>query len=394
MKNLFLTITFLLFTPSVLFPQWEQLDDFQSVTIRSLASNGTKLFVVIEGQGIFLTTDFGNTWTPRNNGLLGYAKIVFRGDTLFSYNGGSLQKMYINDLSWLHIPTPVAPIAFTASDSIYLIEGIDFNVYRSSNYGATWTTNTPPGAPYVLVMGKHGDAFYAGTTTGVRRSTDTGYTWTVAYLGQYLISALLAHSSGFYVNAPLVWRTTDTGNTWVEVDNGLSQANIIYSFASSGEFIFAGSGDNGVYVSSNPAIGWNEKNEGLTPVAIYSLAVAGDYLFAGSSQAGIWRRPLTELTPVEEPGSGDLPQFFELSQNYPNPFNPSTIINYTLPVESFVTIKLYDALGGEVKTLVQNEQNAGSYQVELKAEELISGIYFYRMRAGKFVETRKMILMR
>ena len=85
---------------------------------------------------------------------------------------------------------------------------------------------------------------------------------------------------------------------------------------------------------------------------------------------------------------------FKLSQNYPNPFNPSTIISYQLPKAGNVTLKVYDVLGKEVATLVDEYRNAGSYEVELNAEHLTSGVYFYQLKAGDFVETKKMILIK
>ncbi len=89
-----------------------------------------------------------------------------------------------------------------------------------------------------------------------------------------------------------------------------------------------------------------------------------------------------------------LPISFSLSQNYPNPFNPSTVIQYDLPKESFVTLKVYDILGREVKTLVNEDKPAGRYKVNFDAAGLSSGIYFYRIIAGGFIETKKFVLMR
>jgi hypothetical protein len=85
---------------------------------------------------------------------------------------------------------------------------------------------------------------------------------------------------------------------------------------------------------------------------------------------------------------------FELKQNYPNPFNPSTVISYTLPTSGEVTLKVYNVLGDEVTTLVNEEKSAGSYEVKFDASQLSSGIYFYKLQAGLFVETKKMMLIR
>lgn len=85
---------------------------------------------------------------------------------------------------------------------------------------------------------------------------------------------------------------------------------------------------------------------------------------------------------------------FELYNNYPNPFNPATTIDYSVPKSSLVTIKIYDVLGREVKTLVNGEKIPGNYSVIFNDSNLPSGIYFYRMQAGSFVSTKKMILLK
>jgi len=98
------------------------------------------------------------------------------------------------------------------------------------------------------------------------------------------------------------------------------------------------------------------------------------------------------------------PKYFYLSQNYPNPFNPSTVIRYKIPVQArsdnvFVVLKVYDALGTEITTLVNEEKPAGTYEVKFNSHSgssriLTSGVYFYQLKAGSFIQTRKMILMK
>ncbi|MFH0735499.1 MAG: T9SS type A sorting domain-containing protein [bacterium] len=85
---------------------------------------------------------------------------------------------------------------------------------------------------------------------------------------------------------------------------------------------------------------------------------------------------------------------FILNQNYPNPFNPSTTFSFSLPEKEFVTLKIYDVLGKEITTLVNEELNAGSYKNDWNAANLSSGIYFYRLQAGKFSETKKLMLVK
>ncbi|MCJ7554980.1 MAG: T9SS type A sorting domain-containing protein [Ignavibacteriaceae bacterium] len=88
------------------------------------------------------------------------------------------------------------------------------------------------------------------------------------------------------------------------------------------------------------------------------------------------------------------PDEFELSQNYPNPFNPGTVISYKLPASGNVTLKVYDILGNEIAALVNEEKTAGSYVVDFNASELSTGVYFYRLQAGSFVQTKKMTVIK
>jgi len=92
--------------------------------------------------------------------------------------------------------------------------------------------------------------------------------------------------------------------------------------------------------------------------------------------------------------NGFAPQEFALFQNYPNPFNPSTRISYTIPKRDNLSIKIFNLLGSEVAELINGEIEAGSYDIDFNASSLSSGVYFYRLQAGNFVETKKMILIK
>ena len=100
------------------------------------------------------------------------------------------------------------------------------------------------------------------------------------------------------------------------------------------------------------------------------------------------------LTDINSINDLELPNNYTLEQNYPNPFNPSTTIKYSIPQQSNVTLKVFDVLGSEVTTLVNKQQPQGNYEVEFDASYLTSGILLYRLQAGDFVETKKMILLK
>ncbi|RPI73994.1 MAG: T9SS C-terminal target domain-containing protein [Ignavibacteriales bacterium] len=102
------------------------------------------------------------------------------------------------------------------------------------------------------------------------------------------------------------------------------------------------------------------------------------------------------LTGIEN--NSEILSDYKLHQNYPNPFNPSTKINFIIPTSVFVSLKVYDAIGNEVATLINSEKPAGSYEIIFDASSvtggLSSGVYFYRITAGKFIETKKLLLMK
>jgi uncharacterized delta-60 repeat protein len=108
---------------------------------------------------------------------------------------------------------------------------------------------------------------------------------------------------------------------------------------------------------------------------------------------------LARIMPQESPVSvkaepSSLPEKYELGQNYPNPFNPTTTISFTLPSKSFVSLKVFDALGREVSTLISEEMPVGTYTRQWNGGKLASGVYFYRLQAGSFIQTKKLLLLK
>jgi hypothetical protein len=97
---------------------------------------------------------------------------------------------------------------------------------------------------------------------------------------------------------------------------------------------------------------------------------------------------------VEENNYINSPIEFALSQNYPNPFNPGTVIRYQLPVASQISLKVFNVLGNEITTLVNDYKPAGSYDVDFSSANLSSGVYFYQLKAGTVIQTRKMLLIK
>ena len=115
-----------------------------------------------------------------------------------------------------------------------------------------------------------------------------------------------------------------------------------------------------------------------------------------------WNAPLVfvagyfnsiSVTNVENVGENGMNDF-RIEQNYPNPFNPETRIDFHVPYDSFITIKVYDILGNEVSTIISRETKSGEYSMDFNGETLASGVYFYQMKSDRYLETKKMILLK
>jgi hypothetical protein len=122
--------------------------------------------------------------------------------------------------------------------------------------------------------------------------------------------------------------------------------------------------------------------------------VTGRSHSVGAGDFDCWLLRLEADSPMVIENGKNIVDSYILLQNYPNPFNPSTIIKYELPERNFVTIKVYDVLGNEIATLVNEEKPAGSYEVEFDAANLPSGIYFYQLQTEGYIETKKMLLLK
>jgi len=255
-------------------------------------------------------------------------------------------------------------------------------------------------------------AGYTGGPCGVILSTDDGVTWAEADSGLppvtfvYLLatfgeSVFAGTMLGVYPYSPyVVYCSSNSGTTWTSATSGLPALGRVVAFSANGTNLFAGvvrresTTGVGVFLWSDTGKIWVDVSAGLPPgETVLSLAVNGGSVFAGTFH-GVWQRPLAEMVTSVKTGQQDVTVEFRLEQNYPNPFNSSTTIRYALPRRSRVTFSVYNTLGQLMATLVDGEEEPGHHEVKFDGSNLASGVYFYRMRAGDNVETRKLLLLR
>jgi uncharacterized Ntn-hydrolase superfamily protein len=183
--------------------------------------------------------------------------------------------------------------------------------------------------------------------------------------------------------------------------NGSSQAVIAIApknnsdtlLASGKEILLSNTGAGTLSTISDLANGIYEATI-TSPSAIGNDTISAKVISGSDTVTIFWKAVVTYVNPtsVEEKNSFQLE--FHLYQNYPQPFNPSTTIDYQIPFTEFVSLKVYDVLGKEVATLVNEEKPAGSYEVEFNGTKLSSGVYLYKMQAGSFTDTKKLILVK
>jgi hypothetical protein len=152
-----------------------------------------------------------------------------------------------------------------------------------------------------------------------------------------------------------------------------------------------------IYASFDNGASFSPYSEGLGQRAPVEAFAANDsFMFAGTDYNGVWRRPRPGLVGIQP--QPDAPQVVVLFDNYPNPFNPSTTMRYALPERAEVKLTIYNVLGQEIRTLVNEVQPAGIHSVRWNGRDnrnnpVSSGIYIYRLQAGEQVQSKKLILL-
>jgi hypothetical protein len=401
--------------------QWQIQNSGTRQTIRSISPIDSMRVWAVGDSGIILyTSDGGNKWEKQiSNTTYGLNSVSFcdslngwavgyGGITLNTTNGGKSWNRVLHDtadnirnMKVKCFDTTNVLISRIAWYDDYYGGGVLWN-WKSDSNGTRWENISPysgsgfiftvidfdfisPNYGWVIKM----DGLNFNWVPQVSKTTNAGYSWKsnqIPSTGNISFSDSVNGFLSSWFN--FLYRYVDSSNTFVRIDSvGFYSGTGICSIG------------NFVYVNSNASIMKSTDRGFKWAKQIESGSVISDIRFI-SPEIG-WAVGETGL--ILHTNNGGITKIknyeshlytFELHQNYPNPFNPTTTIKYDLSKHSLVKLVIFDMLGREIKTLVNEEKSAGRYSVEFNADNLSSGVYLYKLQSKEFTQTKKLILLR
>ena len=341
------------------------------------------------------------------------------------YTYGDINRSTNRGVNWSYISPPgagnddnycfVTPFICCPSNPNILYAG-GVSIYKSINGGLEWQGpfgTAVIGGTKILSMYSSAtsvDTVYCGAVNGrIFRSINAGLNWSNVtdssitpnrYATDITVNPnrsndIIVTYGGFGTGH--VFRSTNAGNNWQNISGNLPDVphHCVVMDPVYNQNIYAGS-DLGVYVTTNSGANWHEYRTGMPYALVFDVTVVypNRKLRVATYGNGIYERKLLENPVSVNPVSNENVKGFSLSQNYPNPFNPSTHLEFGISELGFVSLKVYNVIGKEVKTLVNEIKPAGIYSIEFDGSDLPSGIYFYKIEVGHFSQVRKMILVK
>ena len=354
----------------------QQFSGFQN-NLRSSAFVSDNIGYIVGDSGTILkTTNSGNTWN--------YSDFP-------NYNYNFKSVFFVND-----------NIGFIGGES-YVYNGLN-KIYKTSNQGKTWDS-LPSMSDFVKVIyfvnpnigwiinitGTLGTEFIYKTTNG---GIDWFYQFNILNVHSiFFINQTTGWTSG-YGSGPTIYKSTNGGNNWIPcLFCDLSPSHSLY-FVDSIKGWGAGFGQ--INHTINAGTIWSTQTTNHPFIQYNSIYFSNSLTGWTAGDSGVILKTTNGgvLTNFSN-NAAELPVRFFLSQNHPNPFNPRTIINYELGITNYVKLIVFDVLGNEVATLVNENKPVGSYKVEFDGSEFASGIYFYRLEVdGNHIDTKRMILLK
>ncbi|HTY37705.1 MAG TPA: T9SS type A sorting domain-containing protein [Bacteroidota bacterium] len=388
---------------------WDKIGfPFVTVTGVVLSPTGSWLVAVsiptyagnAASSGVYRSTDSGKNWQfVIPNQTISLLKVLPSGTVIACSGEGGLRSTD-GGTSWMKAAIcPPNILDISPIPTGKLLAGSSSGMFTSTDDGQTWTGAPGTGANSIVVdaggqifIGKSGIDFFS--FYGVQSSYRDGLVWgdvgllkqNVPSLARNSIDEIFAATQG---NG--VYRTTDDGAVWSQI--GLAGKEVRCLRLNSYNHLFAGTWGQGVFSSTDDGVSWQNVSSGAEDVNVQCIAFdQSDVAYIGTESSGLYRT----LAPTTRIGRADesVPRTILLEQNYPNPFNPATTIRYALPARAHVTLSVFTALGQQVARLVNENEDAGYHDVRFDGTGLASGLYFYRLQAGDYVATKKLVLLR
>lgn len=416
MKQLFLVIFLFLLTQNLLC-NWELVTlPSGSGTARDIFYSTGFLFSKSSDGKIFRSSDNGNTWLDISGSLpttTSDVHFIVNWNNLFVslYNKG-IYRTSNNGDNWISCLAGLNGKwlgGMSCNNSFLLINTVDTITYQkyfaySSDMGNTWTvTINSTGYSGFLCennfFGLSDNSLYVSSNWGANWVSKYNFNSSVHlsamfYEPQLNYNLYLTGNSTSYHH--LLFRSTDYGASWNSIDSTLPPQTYSYiSCINAKNGVLLVGQDQGLFITTNQGVNWMDKTDNLGSYCyVFEMAVNDSYLFVRIAGSDIYRRLLSDVIGIQKI-SNEIPQNFKLKQNYPNPFNPSTQIEFAISQNNLpILLKVFNIEGKEITKLVDEKLNAGTYKVVFNGDDLPSGIYFYRIETGTYLETRKMILIK
>ena len=357
-------------------------------TIKFLYNYNGKLFACSDSSGAYFSTNNGDLWNPIINNNICFTVVTNINSNIFLASADSgVFKSTNEGLNWVKCNNGLSNLnilALNKKDST-IYAGTSNGLYYSDNLGSNWI---PFGfnSKRISAICAIDNLLLIGTNSGLYVSTNNGYNWSTEHISGKIINVIKNYYNFIYAGTnDGSYCSGNNGISWTNIGLNSTVSTDVIRYADSALFIATKSG---LYRSYNNGQTWK-----LLHYNSYSFLDFNDYLYLGGGN-GILKAPKNNLLTKINDLSGVLLANFSLSQNFPNPFNPSTSIRYAIPRESDVKLVVYDVMGREIATLVNERLNAGTYTVDWNASEFPSGVYFYRLTADNFTETKKLLLIK
>ncbi|MCC6397127.1 MAG: T9SS type A sorting domain-containing protein [Bacteroidetes bacterium] len=416
--------------------------------IHGIVAHGPTVVAWGNGLNHYVSTDHGSCWvlgsatSLANDGLFAYGRFLYRtasndfGVLRSSDSGRTWTECGPSDQNGMVKRTAL----FHIDSLLYNIPFFGGGVFTSADSGDSWKRIGNGPTQVVGLVKTEGETLIAATTSGVFKSTDGGASWILSSEGltfRFLTSLVLCNGflfagtegggvfradigasswsacsdglANLYVQSmiaidtclmaaitgrPGIHISSDLGQSWKPAYSGLPGA-LFRMLVNAGRSVFTASDLlDGIFQSTDLGTSWLPVNDGLPRERVLRMTLSSTDLLAILNGAGLWSRPLSQLVTGVPPVTHVTPACVSLSQNYPNPFNPVTTIQYVLPARSTVLLSVYNLLGQQVAVLEDGDREAGVHEVAFDAGRLASGVYFYRIIAGPFAATRKLLVVR